>query len=683
MADLIVPKSPIQGGAAAQVRVEASSVGAAVSDFGATVFGNAMKIRDEQDARALSQARLDMQRGMSDLRLEFEQVSDPSIINNNFQPRVADMRQNIVGGLTERLQSRAGQAFDELSQRHAAALGARAVNLHQDQMLANLSTQRSLAIEAGANADEGLRETNAMQYADGIEEALNSGAITHQQAVEMMATYTRDADTTAATNLLNTDPAALAAALRAGEFAGIVGNQRPTLLARADAAAATLANRAETAANKLAATQLDNVIDAANQGRIFENETDILDTPEFRDHPKFNEALAAVNLRDDRPEIAQMTPDQLRAAIAEERGKTVANGYDNDRLKAMEAILASSEAGWKNDPVAQAESVGLMPPTAPEDIANADEQTLVNFFAARADFANEQVEGGYTETPVFFTADERAQIAALAAADQDPASRVRLAAMISSGFGDNAQQALTNLGADTVFAHMAGLVASNGNPNSAEMAFRGQQAIEAGSVILPTPTEAKAIIRSTLAPQFRGVAGADAIVENLMDVSTAIYADMAREEADFDANLFNQALNLALGQSSTASNTPTGGMAEINGQATILPVGMAANDVQNALIFVESQFRRQRSGDESAVPTELMTAAGMSGEAPTFGGEPINAEIMDELTMQAVGDGEYLLFYKGHEITAGDTGQSFIIDIRRLINLADYAGNTSFEVNRQ
>jgi len=683
MADLIVPKSPIQGGAAAQVRVEANSGGAAIAQFGEALYSGAMKMRNQQDARELSQAQIDMQMGLGQLRQEFDQVSDATVINEQFPARVAEIRGQVVGGLNERLQTRAGFAFDELANRQTLAMGARATALHQDQMSANLDTLRTLAIEAGANADEETRDTEALNYADGLRSAVETGAMTESQAATNLSTFMRDADLTAATTLMNDDPARVAEALRNGEYAGITGTQRPALLARAESAAATLGKQAQREVDAIANNQLGRVITAANQGRIATSEDDILNTPEFRNNPKYGEAQAAVNLRNERPEIARMTPDQLRAAIAEESAKTVANGYDNNRLQAMQSILAEAEKGWRDDPILRAESVGLPPPPAPEDLANADPQELVNFFAARASFADGLVEDGYTDSPVYFSKAERDQIAALTASDQDPTARTELAGMMSAGFGDNAQIALQNIGADPVFTHMAGLIAGGGNPASAEMAFRGQQAIDAGNVVLPTNNELKAIIRGSLASQFRGVRGGDAAIENLIANSTAIYADMARENAEFDPTIFAQALNRALGQDNTASNEPTGGIGEINGADTIIPVGIAASEMQNALVYVESLYRRQRLGDEAPDPVAILTQASVNGAQPLFGGAPIGEGELDGLTMQAVGDGKYLVFYKGFEITAGENGESYILDIRRLIELTDQAGNTPFRAGDQ
>ena len=681
MADLIVPTAPNQGGRAAQIRVSGESAGGAVAQFGQTLFNTGMKIRDERDARELSQARIDMQMQLGQLRQEFNNVSDPTALNEGFPARIAQTRAELIGGLNERLQPRAGMAFDELANRHTLAIGARATDLHQSTLRANLATARNVAIANAPGTDEDTRNSTVTTFSETVVDAVTTGALTPEQAGAAVESFTSEQALTAANSRLVDDPAGLAEALRAGEYAGISGTQRPALLARAEAAAAKVAAQAGREADAIANNQLGLVITAANQGRIAANEIDILDTPEFRDNPKYGEALAAVHLRDARPDMAQMTPDQLREAIAEERGKTVANGYDNNRLEAMQNILKEAEKGWRDDPIAQAQAVGLPAPAAPPDLANADEQTLVQFFANRASFAEGLVQDGYTDSPVFFSAEERDQITALTTPDQPPAERVKIAALLTAGFGDNAHQALANLGADTVFAHFAGLIASNGNPNSAEMAFRGQQAIEAGNIKTPTDAEARDIIRTTLAPQFRGVLGADETIKNLMDVTTAVYADMARNEAEFDPELFKQALNLSLGQAGTASNNPTGGFGDVNGESTILPIGLSAGEVQNALIFVESQFRRERLGDTGPNPTELITAAGLNGTAPMYGGNPIGENEMDALTMQAVGDGKYLLFYKGHEITAGDTAESFILDIRRLIDLTNEAGNTPFDAS--
>ena len=685
MSDLIVPTAPNQGGRAAQIRVSGESAGGAVAQFGQTLFNTGMKIRDEQDARELSQASIDMQMQLGQLRQEFNNVSDPTALNEGFPARIAQTRAELIGGLNERLQTRAGMAFDELANRHTLAIGARATELHQSTLRANLEAARNVAIANAPGTDEDTRNSTVTTFSESVVDAVTTGALTPEQAGAAVESMTREQALTAANSRLVDDPAGLAESLRAGEYAGITGSQRPALLARAEAAAAKGAAQAAREADAIANNQLGLVITAANQGRIAANEIDILDTPEFRDNPKYGEALAAVQLRDARPEMAQMTPDQLREAIAEERSKTVANGYDNDRLQAMKNILKEAEKGWRDDPIARAQAVGLPAPAAPPDLATADEQTLVQFFANRASFAEGLVQDGYTDSPVFFSTEERDQITALTAPDQPPADRVKIAALLTAGFGDSAHQALANLGADTVFSHMAGQLAGGGNPAVAEAAFKGQQAIAAGTVDLPSSAEARGLVYDQYANLFQDIGGGEAMKKNLLEVATAIWASTANgqdaEGGQFNGD-FKNALSAALGASINARGEQTGGIQEIGnspettirskGVDTLMPIGMTADEFNTAWGKSIEAF-----DVEGTDATEVWRSASLTGDAPTFAARDLTADEVANLHFVAIGDGIYNVFYTApaiwpatgntYQIEAGGTGSPYMLDMRAFV----------------
>ncbi len=679
MADLIVPTAPISGGRAAQVRVSNESAGGAVAEFGQSLFNNGMKIRNEQDARELSQAQIDMQMQLGQLRQEFDNISDPTVLNRDFPTRIQEIRANLMGNLTERLQPRAGMAFDELANRHTLAIGARATDLHQSTMRANLEAARRTAVANAAGTDEATRTTSTTNFSESVVDAVTTGALTPEQAGDEIASFTSQQDLTAANARLVDDPAGLAEALGNGEYAGITGPQRSALQARASTAAEKAATQAAREVDAIAKNQLSLVITAANQGRIAQSEEDILNTPEFRDNPKFGEALAAVQLRDERPEMAQMTPAQLRAAIAEESQRTVANGYDNNRLAAMQSILKEAEKGWRDDPIARAQAVGLPAPAAPEDLANADPQALIEFFSKRATFANGLVEDGYTDTPVFFTAAERDQITAMTTPDQDPAARVEAAALLSTGFGDNAHQALANLGADPVFTHMAGQLAGGGNPAIAEAAFKGQQAIAAGTVDLPSSAEARTLVYDRYANLFQDISGGEQLKSVLLETATAIWASTANgqdAEGDTFETDFKKALSAALGASINARGQQTGGIQEIGndpawtlfakGVDTLMPIGMTAGEFNEAWGKSVDAF-----GADDGDPIAVWRDASLTGDAPTFAGRDLTAEDVSNLHFRAVGDGVYQVFYSAGgntwPIEAGGTGEPYWLDMRAFV----------------
>lgn len=678
MADLIVPQSPIEGGAAPTIRVEASGAGNVVAQFGAQVANTALKVRDKQDSLTMAETRINMQRDLGQIRQAFDQMTDPREIDREFEPRVNEARAAMLQDLPERLRPRATLAFNELANRHMLALGARSTALLQDRERANLDHLHNTSVETGATADEGTRETLALENAMAIAEAAKNGTITQQQAEARLQNFTTSAAETAAITQMTNDPAAFLEAVNNGDFVGLSAQRRATLVARAQATVASQASQAAKAADELAKTQLGLVLEAANQGRVAANESDILNTPEFRDSPYFGETLAAVNLRDERPDLARMTPDELRAEIAKEQAKTVANGYDNNRLEAMRSILKSSEKGWHDDAITQAENVGLAPPAAPEDLSAADDQTLVNFFAARANFGQQLTERGYTDAPVYFTGAEREQLSAMADIEADPVKRVHLAAMLSAGFGGQATRALAALGADPVFTHMAGQLASGGNPQTAELAFKGQQAIAHGTVDLPSTAQARSLLYDEYANVIDGMGNSAAVKDQLLQVATAIWAGGANAQVAkgtaFETQ-FDKALQAALGAGVNARGQATGGIQEpafydsmfytSQHPKTLMPVGMTGEEFVTAWRKSATLFDA-----EGTDPLAVWKQASAQGATPTFAGRPITAEEIPNLTFHAVSDGLYQVYYTNNGtwfIEAGDTGQPFILNMRKFV----------------
>ncbi len=679
MADLIIPKSPIQGGAAPTIRVHESNVGSAVAAFGAQIQQVGLRVRDEQDAITMAETRVNMQRDLGQLRQEFDRINDPRIINDQFGNRVAEVRAGVLENLPKRLQQRAALAFDELATRHTLAIGARTTALVRDQQRASLDVLHNSSVETGATADADTRDTLALQFADSVEELVASGAISRQEAVARLTKYTGDASEAAALTQLTSNPAAFIEALNSGDYSGLPAARRATLLARATASVASQEKQAKANTNAIANNQLNRVITAARQGRVAESESDILDTPEFRDNPKYNEALAAVRLRDERPDLARMTPEQLRAEIEAEKGRSVKNGYDNDRLEAMQSILKESEKGWRDDPISRANDVGLVPPAAPEDLATADDQTLVNFFASRAQFGSQLVEDGYIDHPVYFSKDEREQVAKMAGADQDPAARVHLAMTLVSGFGKSANQAMQSLGVDPVFSMMAGEIAGGANPAIAEQAFKGQQAIAAGMVDLPSISEARGLVFDKYANLFEDMGNGQQLKKMLLDTATAIWAGSANGQpadgGDFEES-FLQALDLALGAGENARGQKTGGIQEIgndprwtifySGVKTLMPIGMNADEFNSAWGRSIEQF-----GQEGGDPLAVWRDASVTGDVPTFAGRNITDKEIANLQFRAVGDGVYQMYYTHNgtwPIEAGNTGRPYLLDMRAFVD---------------
>jgi hypothetical protein len=153
-----------------------------------------------------------------------------------------------------------------------------------------------------------------------------------------------------------------------------------------------------------------------------------------------------------------------------------------------------------------------------------------------------------------------------------------------------------------------------------------------------------------------------------------------KDEPDNAGEIWTAALQTAMGAGVDAQGKPTGGVHEINGRQTWVPMGVAVTDFERVLddaadlLLPPIQFSstsRSAFGDAVVQPPvfDAWTAAAMSGGSPMFGGVPLSPQAARRASLVAIGDGVYRV-----EVKTGRTYQT-------VTDSADPTGATHFVIS--
>lgn len=330
---------------------------------------------------------------------------------------------------------------------------------------------------------------------------------------------------------------------------------------------------------------LNLIIKSAKNGRRAVGEEAAFDAGVMLDHPELaREAQAFIDIRNNRPELLEMPPYEQAEVAGRMAATEVAEEWQLDATEAVAKIVKENAAAWDKDPVERAfEVLKTNPPPQLPEMTPDDPDKFVSGMADRRQYMNDLFEAGYTDTKAYLSDDEAKQIAAFMQSDTPPELRAAMAAAIVGGFGEDAIHLFNEIKADPVTTFAGKSMALGGDPNLAAEMLRGQQMMQEG--LVRVPPEAKRIdqFNADVASAFDGVPGAIEAQGEVMAAAQALYAadpEARTIEPTSDAakDVMARSIQKALGQSTNKRGELTGGVQEVAGHNTLLPVGMSGKE---------------------------------------------------------------------------------------------------------
>lgn len=691
---LTVPKAGVIAGRApalSQVPVAQSQAGAAMGALGDRLLQVGTALEEERSQRELSQARVQMMNGLNDLRLKYEQVGDPDVIDRDFGAEASGLRDQIVGGLSARSQPAAGDMFNEMQASHAMALGGRAIDLRQSQRMATLAETTNATVQAGATADPTTQAVYLGQLDDHLAELVATGTITPEQAQTRRMDAAAEMESARATRLLSDNPQALIDQIDKGAeggFSNLGADRLQSFRARAVADLAAQAarnlseqNRADKERLASAKDFLKDGIGVFGRGRDWaesDKAAQMLADPTIAALPEAREYAQAKLLHENMPQFAALPMTEKRRLLAEAKAKPIEKPYDGDLVAAMQSQIAADEKGWKEDRFAHAaEILPTKVPALPDPLtASADE--LVAGLKPRIRYATSLRDAGHVSDVKYFSPAEAESWKAAAAESQSPAVRAKLASAFAVAFGDQVEEASAEIGAEPLFSYVGGLIANGGGEVLARQIFDGARAIKAGDTRMPAaPQRRSAFFREfqslfadgTMPGQLDEAAGRDQIIA----AADALYAycrrgDPNATDAVLDEDAYRQAVHEVMGGTGAFdSNQARGGVQTIHDRLTMLPPDVAGADVTRALEMMRT------SAYDPVIEDYGWRTVSASGNAPRAGGEPLTAKDVKALSLRWVEGNAYELLVTDPstgQLAAlrGDNGSPYLVDVRKLVS---------------
>lgn len=721
---LTIPQAGVQAGRSANIQIEADQTGAVLADFGKGIQRAGLALKAEQESRFLGNLKNRMMEGLNDLRLDMEQIGDPDDLETQFDARLGALREEYLGDINDpRLRDLASQTFDSMKEPHRFALGGRALDLRQGQWRVNLGNMGDQIVRAAAIADPDTQTEYLGQFAEELAEAVAQGILTPEEADRQFKARQAEADKARAERLLRDDPDALIDWIdHEGGLASLDADARERWKTRATSAINTRQRSAEAEHRAIVGEQLSDAIAARREGRVIEGEDALLEDPAAQEHARFQELVLRRALDEEVPDFRRLPLSEMRAARQAEGNRPVRGAPELLIAQAMDQAIEEAERAWAADPQGHYAALGLGNLPELPDIATASAEAFALALRTRAARAASIRDQGFTDDLVLFTPEERAELGEQLGASGNPAQRARAALAMATALGRAPQgidaiAAAEEIGADPVFAYVGGLMAHGGTEVLARQIFEGQRIIANRDAPLPPLAqqrgEAFRAVRDVLSfgtDPLRGDADERALYDQITGAAVALYATRAAGDADFkDGRLretdFLQALHEVMGGTGAYnSRNATGGIREVGGTLTILPLGVRAREVESGLRAVGIDIARTpaelaaRTADAARAPgdfggiegleridrmlrlgnydrplaEETLRDLSVNGTVPQFGGQPMDGATWQRGRLRALGDGTYTLEFLHHgtgevRIAHDETGAPWLIDMRKLI----------------
>ena len=264
-------------------------------------------------------------------------------------------------------------------------------------------------------------------------------------------------------------------------------------------------------------------------------------------------------------------------------------------------MLSGMEAELKKDPLSYAMRVGLN-----DANGNAIEITPIDFTYPDATIETMKkrindatiVSSKYSTPVTYFTPQERSMLAEVMDS-ADRSQRMFLLGGIVDGAGQAAPDMLAEISNAAPELAGVGALVVNERMDAANSALSGMDAIKAGFKPIeftPSKTDIPFNAKTTEAMRYQPNA-----IGITRQVASAIYADIARNEDAFNEDLWNHAIDLALG----ADGAGRGGIQEVRGVNTYIPPELTPDDIESALKAMTPESIAAASGGQ-ALSTEYV-----------------------------------------------------------------------------
>lgn len=225
-----------------------------------------------------------------------------------------------------------------------------------------------------------------------------------------------------------------------------------------------------------------------------------------------------------------------------------------------------------------------------------------------------------------------------------------------------AKAMINQLGIDDPGQRVAALrLAKTGDERVFLQSFRGQEALDAGTVTPPSASIINSVIYDTLGPALGpNVAQQAGVVKLAKSLYAAEAAGINPENPTDQEEAFEAALKTALG----------GEVITINDNKTLLPIDITEDDANRALRRLQLTILPGASDEEK----QAQLAQYGTGGVPSIGGQPIDGVRLSQAAMYPVGDGLYTLEYStANDIPApvmrsDKPDERWIFDMRKTAN---------------
>lgn len=710
MTGLTVPVSRADPGRAARPGpVDTSGVGiaGAVADFGDVMFKVGTAVENDRLDREMQRLQVDLQAGMNDLRLQVEQIGDPDAaeaawsdgleaLRGQFDQPGANGRPRIDPKNAEQFDL----AFDDLGNRHAFSLGKRTLELRNAQHMGNLMAWEHAATRTYAAGDAEMRETVLAEYDAKIDAQIAAGRLDAAQGQSMKLALRETGDKARATYLLGTDPQAYLDADARGEFAGLQADTRAGLGVRAQNDIDRQTEAARKAAERALTAELNDILDVVGKGGVHENEA-LADSAAAAGIEVTPEVRFAIEMRNSGKVLADMPPAQIRAEARAWRADPKRKGWEMDAVLELEKRADRDEDAYGRDAIGYARAQGRPVPDLPEFDA-ADPAPFIAALAARSEWAQDDLQAGFTDAPAYFSVAEQERLEKLAGVDADPGQRAALAASMYSTPGVD-RQVLEDSGFGAMFGFVGRYLAAGGRPAVATDIFQGEKDAKYGNVIMPPVTDRFDAGYATLTHVF-SIFGDSARTEAAVrQAADALYVTRSRatgEVSEIDTDLYQQALHEVMGGTGApGSGQARGGVATVKGNPVAVPIGLLHRRIEAAVDRVGVNpaiaIPPPATGDNPNYPRALLqdlppdtgepataapddkeltarhlSAASPSGQMPLIAGRPIWHSEWRQARIEAVGDDQYRLIWNtdaGAAAVKDKDGRDFIFSLKRLV----------------